>query len=471
MTTRARRSSLSSTPSLQNLWLSIGIALTIVQIAHGADRNVWAWGRNTNGECNVPLDVTNAVTIAGGGYFSVALRSDGTATAWGDNTFGQLNVSSDFTNVVAITCGNNFTVGLRNDGTITKFGYTSASGLPAGLTGIVGIAAGYYGCAVVRSDGTVACYGANNYNQCVVPPSATNVIEIAAGGYHYLALRADGTVVAWGWNAYGQGTAPSTLSNVVTIAAGGYHNMAITADGKVVAWGKNTSGATNVPAGLRATAIAAGGEDGDQTEHSLAVTTNGAVKAWGANQYGQATVPLDLPLAQKVAGGGHHSLALVVPTLAAVPPTILGQPQSQTVVVGSTVYLLVRALGGPPLSYQWFFGTNAIPEGTNAVLKLTNLQTTNSGNYYCVVSNGGGAVPSSLAALSVLPALGINMIPAITLIGDIGATYRLEYVNAIGPTNSWVTVATITITNSPQLYLDASAIGQPARVYRTVQLP
>jgi len=470
MTTRARGSILSSTPRLQNLWLPIGIALAIMQVAHAADRNVWAWGDNSHGETNVPPDLTNAVAIAGGGYFSVALRSDGTATPWGDNTFGQLNVSSDFTNVVAISAGSNFTLGLRNDGTVTKFGSANFA-FPSGLSDVVGIAAGYYGFAAVKSDGTVVCFGANNYNQCVVPPSATNVIEIAAGGYHYLALRADGTVVAWGWNAYGQGTAPSTLSNVVTIAAGGYHNMAITQDGKVVAWGKNTSGATNVPAGLRATAIAAGGEDGSQTDISLAVATNGAVKGWGYNFYGQVTIPLDLPLAQKVAVGGHHSLALVVPTLAAVPPTILGQPQSQTVIVGSTVYLLVRALGGPPLSYQWYFGTNAIPEGTNAVLKLTNLQTTNSGNYYCVVSNGGGAVPSSLAALSVLPALGINMIPAITLIGDIGATYRLEYVNAIGPTNSWVTVATITITNSPQLYLDASAIGQPARVYRTVQLP
>jgi len=67
--------------------------------------------------------------------------------------------------------------------------------------------------------------------------------------------------------------------------------------------------------------------------------------------------------------GGHHSLALVNPSLAAVPPTILGQPQSQTVIVGSTVFLLVRALGGPPVT--WYFGTNAVPGGTNAVLKLT----------------------------------------------------------------------------------------------------
>jgi len=66
-----------------------------------------------------------------------------------------------------------------------------------------------------------------------------------------------------------------------------------------------------------------------------------------------------------------------------------------------------------------------------------------------VVSNGGGAVPSDSAALSVLPAPGINMIPPISIVGDIGATYRLDYVNAIGSTNAWVAVATITLTNSP----------------------
>src|SRR4051812_27364880 len=117
------RSLLYSKPYIQNLWVPIGIALTIMQIAHAADRNVWAWGDNTYGEPNVPLDLRNAGAIAGGSYFCVPLRSEGTARAWGDNPFGQLNVPSDFTNVVAITAANNFTLGLRNNGTITKFGY------------------------------------------------------------------------------------------------------------------------------------------------------------------------------------------------------------------------------------------------------------------------------------------------------------------------------------------------------------
>jgi hypothetical protein len=60
------------------------------------------------------------------------------------------------------------------------------------------------------------------------------------------------------------------------------------------------------------------------------------------------------------------------------------------------------------------------------------------------------------------------MVPAITLPGNPGDTVRLDYINAIGPTNAWVTLDTVTLTNTPQLYFDLSSIGQPRRLYRIV---
>ena len=64
------------------------------------------------------------------------------------------------------------------------------------------------------------------------------------------------------------------------------------------------------------------------------------------------------------------------------------------------------------------------------------------------------------------------MVPAISLNGLLpNATYHIEYMNAIGPTNAWSILASITLTNSPQFYFDVSAIGQPARFYRLVQVP
>jgi hypothetical protein len=73
---------------------------------------------------------------------------------------------------------------------------------------------------------------------------------------------------------------------------------------------------------------------------------------------------------------------------------------------------------------------------------------------------------------SVVPSLSLpGMVPAITLTGNVGDSLELDYINQFGPTNAWVTLATITLTNTSQLYFDVSDIGQPARLYRIVPAP
>ncbi|SPE50518.1 hypothetical protein SBV1_1150008 [Verrucomicrobia bacterium] len=72
----------------------------------------------------------------------------------------------------------------------------------------------------------------------------------------------------------------------------------------------------------------------------------------------------------------------------------------------------------------------------------------------------------------VVPSLSVaGMVPAITLTGNIGDSLRLDYINQIGPTDAWVTLATVTLTNTSQLYFDVSALGQPARLWRIVPVP
>jgi hypothetical protein len=48
---------------------------------------------------------------------------------------------------------------------------------------------------------------------------------------------------------------------------------------------------------------------------------------------------------------------------------------------------------------------------------------------------------------------------------------RIDYINAIGPTDAWVTLATVTLTNSPQLSFDLTAFRHAPRLYRLVPLP
>ena len=66
--------------------------------------------------------------------------------------------------------------------------------------------------------------------------------------------------------------------------------------------------------------------------------------------------------------------------------------------------------------------------------------------------------------------LGIKLVPALSLTGEVGATYQVEYADALAATNVWTPLDSRTLPNSPQLYFDSSAVGQPARYYRLRQV-
>jgi hypothetical protein len=72
---------------------------------------------------------------------------------------------------------------------------------------------------------------------------------------------------------------------------------------------------------------------------------------------------------------------------------------------------------------------------------------------------------------SVIPTLGLYIVPAITMTGPVGSSVRVDYINQVGPTDAWEALDTVTLSNPPQLYFDVSAPGQPPRLYRLVQVP
>ena len=128
------------------------------------------------------------------------------------------------------------------------------------LTGVIEIANGDEHTVVLKSNGTVACWGNNGSGQCMVPIGLGGVIHVAAGGTHTLALKKDGTVVCWGVNGACDNP-PDDLSSVKQLAAGLFHSMALRIDGSVVCWGSNNDGQCQVPSGLGVVnQIAAGGD-------------------------------------------------------------------------------------------------------------------------------------------------------------------------------------------------------------------
>ena len=83
-------------------------------------------------------------------------------------------------------------------------------------------------------------------------------------------------------------------------------------------------------------------------------------------------------------------------------PSILTQPQSQTVIVGDLVTFSVEAIGSPPLSYEWRFNNGPIPGGTNDSYTITGVTANKAGDYSVVVSNTAGQTNSTNATLTVL---------------------------------------------------------------------
>lgn len=361
---------------------------------------VTAWGYNGWSQTNVPAGLGGVVSVAAGTYHSLALRSDGTVVAWGKvqtsgPSFIEATVPSGLSGVTAIAAGGVQSMALKSDGTVVAW---SANGdvqntVPGGLVGVVSVAAGNSHGLALRSDGTVVAWGSNGSGQTTVPTGLNGMVAVAAGYYHSLALKNDGTVVAWGLNDWGQTSVPAGLTGVVAIAAGSLHSLALKSDGTVVAWGIGPEGESAVPAGLSGVKAVAASEF-----RSLVLKSNGTVVAWGYNNYGQSTVPADLSGVVAVAVGANHNLAVIATTVGG--PSIITQPQNQTVTAGASVTFNV-ATSGNAIGYQWLRNATIIAGQNASTLTLSNVNRLNAGAYRVVVTNAVGSVTSSNALLWV----------------------------------------------------------------------
>ncbi|MDB6018165.1 MAG: hypothetical protein JWR19_2654 [Pedosphaera sp.] len=384
-----------------------------VQIASGwchdlgvlADGTVMEWGLNppncgstAPGATSMPAGLTGIIGAAGGEEHSIVLKSDGTCVSWGWMTVGAAYVPAGLTNVTAVAAGFDISAALKSDGSVANWGYANYGGTGGdGLTGISAIALGHSDGLALRSNGTVVVWGGTLSQP---PVTLTNVVKIGAKQTWACALQADGTLISWGDNLGGQLTSPDQpLTNVIQLAPMNYAGMLLVGDGPPQPLWK-----------LPATVAIA---ESTVIFKGEAVGTEPLAYQWffnGTNLPGATTPTLTLSNVQPsqvgsyyvVVGNGYGVRTNSGAQLDLIPAVITAQPTNQTVFGGDTVTFNV-GVQGPGLTYQWqFFGTN-LDGTTNAPLILTNVTTSQAGDYSVLITNSYGSLASSNATLTVVP--------------------------------------------------------------------
>ena len=213
----------------------------------GIDDLVYAWGNNSIGQCDIPINLGKCKQIAAGYGHTVALREDGTVRAWGWNSLGQCDIPSDLGRCTKIAAGLAHTVALREDGTVRAWGFNTRQqcNIPSDLGPCKQIAAGSEHTVALRTDGIVRAWGRNDDQQgpgqCDIPSDLGVCQQIAGGDVSTMALRRDNTVRMWGPTTLL--SIPSDLGSCKQIGIGaGYSNAyAITTDNKIRIWGSLNS--------------------------------------------------------------------------------------------------------------------------------------------------------------------------------------------------------------------------------------
>ena len=229
-----------------------------------ADGTVQAFGYAGDGATTIPANLSNVIAIACGQRHSLALKADGSVIAWGLD--GNQQVGGSRGVVGTVINSNDTTLQLSKilpagSGTLyydgpegeVELSYTSngsetctvagdtsslSQGMsiragavvgPAGLSNIVGIAAGEFHSLAIKSDGTVAAWGKSDGGECTPPAGLSGVSQVVAGSNYSLALKTDGTLVTWPSAEITNPirTIPVNATQITGIAAGSSHALAL----------------------------------------------------------------------------------------------------------------------------------------------------------------------------------------------------------------------------------------------------
>jgi alpha-tubulin suppressor-like RCC1 family protein len=251
--------------------VNVGAGLTAVAVAVGyvhtcailSDGGTKCWGQGSSGQLGFVAGTVNlapinpidfgggltAVRISCGYVHTCAILSDGTARCWGGNANGQL--------------GDGTTTNSPNPVVVSSLGLS-----------VMSISCGWYHTCAILSDGSIVCWGMNTQGQLgdntldskSIPTSISldggeTAVKVSAGLDHTCAILSDGTIQCWGFNQYGQvgdktlitrmvptkvfpfGTGLSNVERTaLDLSVSSSSSCAILSDKMVSCWGRGSSG-------------------------------------------------------------------------------------------------------------------------------------------------------------------------------------------------------------------------------------
>lgn len=415
-----------------------------------SDGQVFCWGFDLFGQTNVPPDLSNVVAIAVGYSRCVVLQSDGTVRGWGAEI-----PPSYLSNLVAIATGENTSLGIKQTGVFiigqpkgatvlagTNFALTvqaagvsplnyqwalngtnidGADGSMLAITNIQDTNAGIYTVSITSSVGqdtsTPAAVVVLSPPRIIIQPASQTILS---GSNATFSVTATGTSpISYQWLSNGIPLNGKTATNLMLtniISLTNFYQV----------WITNSYGAiTSAPAMLAVLSppvIQSAPADQNvvlNSNVSFAVSVTGTAPFAYQWKFDDGDI-LDatnafylVTNAQPGVVGNYrvvvtNAFGAVTSTpanlnLLPLAPTILTEPASQNVSVGSATSFAVMAAGAGPLGFKWRFAGSPLIAGTGATFTIANVQGADAGLYDVVVTNGFGAVTSAPALLQVGP--------------------------------------------------------------------
>jgi hypothetical protein len=198
-------------------------------------------------------DGVDVEAVSLGGAHGVLLHTDGSVRCWGLNFAGQCDVPAGLAPCSRVVAGRYHNLALTETGAVVSWGQAAPPPEWLGTCVRIAAAANLSGSAAIQADGTLVFWGSFLESMLQIPQDLGACSDVAFGPTHVVALRSDGTVACWGAPSPAANPPPGLLG-CVSVAAGQYFSAALRSDGTVVLWGQAPHGAAE--AGLAGSAIA-----------------------------------------------------------------------------------------------------------------------------------------------------------------------------------------------------------------------